>query len=67
MGHIARDCPQFFKVKGNLKQYFKKLYKEDADSEHITNDEVVKENPVMVSVASSNDYIPRMLEDVYEM
>lgn len=45
VGHIALDCKQFPRLKGNLKRYFKKIYKHSLHTEADSNDER-KQNPV---------------------
>jgi Zinc knuckle len=63
-GHIAKDCKQFFKIKGNLKQYFKKNSKESDESGGTQRDQL-KEDPLVVSLATSGDRLPEYLEDIY--
>eukprot|EP00347_Sterkiella_histriomuscorum_P010994 403374152 len=50
-GHIAIDCKQFHRFKGNLKRYFKKLYKQSINSESQSEDEK-KKNPITNTLES---------------
>ena len=51
VGHIAINCKQFHRYRGNLKRYYKKIYKQSIESEADSNDEI-KKNPITVSLAS---------------
>lgn len=51
-GHIAIDCKQFHRFKGNLIRYFKKLYKKSINSDTDSNDEEKKKNPLTNTLES---------------
>lgn len=54
LGHIAIDCKQFHRFKGNLIRYYKKIYKLSIKSDSDSNSEN-KKNPLMVSLASKEN------------
>ena len=63
-GHIAKDCKQFYKIKGNLKKYMKELYNVSAHTDTLGKEDEI-EAPIMVSLASNSDQLPKVIEDMY--
>lgn len=63
-GHIAKDCKQFYKIKGNLKKYMKELFNISADTDSQGKEDQI-EAPIMVSLASNSEHLPQVIEDMY--